>query len=120
MGGLGVWPYGVQVIFYFIPPYGVNGRCMIFGPMVYRTFFIFVFRHTVLMVGLEEWPYGVQGIFNFCIPPYGVNGRTRGMAQWCTGHFKFYSAIHCVNGRCIIFGPMVYRAFVFVLFRHTM
>ena len=95
MGGLGVWPYGVQVIFNFIPPYGVNGRCMIFGPMVYRTFLIFVFRHTVLMVGLEEWPYGVQGIFNF-IPPYGVNVR------------------------CIIFGPMVYRAFVFVLFRHTM
>ena len=95
MGGLGVWPYGVQVIFYFIPPYGVNGRCMIFGPMVYRTFLFFVFRHTVLMVGLEEWPYGVRGIFYF-IPPYGVNGR------------------------CIIFGPMVYRAFVFVLFRHTM
>ena len=54
MSGLWVWPYGVQVIFNFIPPYGVNGRCMIF------------------------WPYGVQDIFYFCIPPYGVNGRTRG------------------------------------------
>ena len=35
----------------------------------------------------DLWPYGVQGIFNLCIPPYGVNGRTRGMALWCTGHF---------------------------------
>ena len=70
MGGLGVWPYGVQVIFYFIGlcsfgvcgvndrfmffgpiyvilPYGVYGRCIIFGPMVYRAFFFFLFRHTV-------------------------------------------------------------------------
>ena len=45
------WPYGVQGIFYFIPPYGVNGRCIIFGPMVYRAFFI-LFRHTVYMVGV--------------------------------------------------------------------
>ena len=51
MVGLEKWPYGVQDIFYFIPPYGVYGRCIIFGPMVYRTFFYFL------------------------IPPYGVNGR---------------------------------------------
>ena len=72
MVGLEVWPYGVQGIFYFIPPYGVNGRCIIygeqgifyfippygaygrciiFGPIVYRAFVI-LFRHTVLMVGV--------------------------------------------------------------------
>ena len=49
MVGLEVWPYGVQGI--FIPPYGVNGRCIIFGPMVYRAFVI-LFRHKVLMVGV--------------------------------------------------------------------
>ena len=102
---------------FLIPPYGVNVRTRglalwctghflfysairckwsvyDFWPYGVQDIFIFLFRHTVLMVGLEEWPYGVQGIFNF-IPPYGVNVR------------------------CIIFGPMVYRAFVFVLFRHT-
>ena len=43
-----LWPYGVQGIKTFcIPPYGVNGRFMFFGPMVYRAFFIFVFRLTV-------------------------------------------------------------------------
>ena len=46
-----LWPYGVQGIFYFIPPYGVYGRCIIFGPIVYRAFVI-LFRHTVLMVGV--------------------------------------------------------------------
>ena len=51
MVGLEEWPYGVQGIFYFIPPHGVNGRCIIFGPMVYRAFFI-LFRHTVYMVGV--------------------------------------------------------------------
>ena len=51
MVGLEEWPYGVQGIFNIIPPYGVNGRCIIFGPMVYREFFYFL------------------------IPPYGVNGR---------------------------------------------
>ena len=34
-----LWPYGVQGIVHVIPPYGVNGRCIIFGPMVYRAFF---------------------------------------------------------------------------------
>ena len=47
-----LWPYGVQGIFYFIPPYSVNGWCIIFGPMVYRAF-----------------------LFCFLIPTYGVNGR---------------------------------------------
>ena len=37
--------------FLFIPPYSVNGWCIIFGPMVYRAFLFFL------------------------IPPYGVNGR---------------------------------------------
>ena len=41
-----LWPYGVQGIVHFIPPYGVYGRCIIFGPMVYRALFI-LFRHTV-------------------------------------------------------------------------
>ena len=50
MVGLEEGPYGVQGIVHFIPPYGINGRCIIFGP------------------------YGVQGIVHF-IPPYGVNGR---------------------------------------------
>ena len=35
------------------------------------------------------WPYGVQGIFYFILP-------------------------YSVNGWCIIFGPMVYRAFLFL------
>ena len=52
MVGLGEWPYGVQGIFYFlIPPYGVNGRFMFFGSMVYRVF-LMLFRHTMLMVGV--------------------------------------------------------------------
>ena len=51
MVGLEEWPYGVQGIFNFIPPYGVYGRCIIFGPMVYRAFLI-SFRHTVYMVGV--------------------------------------------------------------------
>ena len=51
MVGLREWPYGVQVIFNFVPSYDVNGRCMIFGPMVYRAFFI-LFRHTLYMVGV--------------------------------------------------------------------
>ena len=41
-----------RVFFYFIPPYGVNSRCIIFGPMVYRAFFFILFRHTVYMVGV--------------------------------------------------------------------
>ena len=40
-----------RAFFYFIPPYGVYGRCIIFGPIVYRAFVI-LFRHTVLMVGV--------------------------------------------------------------------
>ena len=31
-----LWSYGVQGIFNFIPPYDVNGRFMLFGPMMYR------------------------------------------------------------------------------------
>ena len=63
MVGLEEWPYGVQVNFNCIPPYGVNGRCIIFGPMMYRAFFY------------------------FRIPPYGVNGRFMFFgALWCTGH----------------------------------
>ena len=75
-----------RAFFYFIPPYGVYGRCIIFGPMVYRAFLFLLFRHTVYMVGLCS------------------------LALWCTGHFLFYSP-YGVNGRCTIFGPMVYRAF---------
>ena len=95
--------------------------------------------NTVEQLGQLTRPYHL----NFCIPPYGVNGRTRGMALWCTGHFLFYSAIRCkwsvynlwpygvqgificlippygVNGRFMIFGPMVYRAFFLFVFRHT-
>ena len=52
-------PYGVNgrfmffgpmvytAFFYFILPYDVNGRCIIFGPMVYRAFLFLLFRHTV-------------------------------------------------------------------------
>ena len=39
------------------------------------------------------------------------------LALWCTGHFLFIPP-YSVNGWCIIFGPMVYRAFLFFLFRH--
>ena len=87
MVGLEEGPYGVQGIFYFIPPYGVNGWCIIFGPMVYRAF-LFLLNSAIRCKWsvYNLWPYGVQGIVHF-IPPYGVNGR------------------------CIIFGPMVYSAF---------
>ena len=78
MGGLGIWPYGVQAIFYFIPPYGVNGRCMIFGPMVYRAFFY------------------------FCIPPYGVYGRCIIFGPMVYRAFLFF-----LNCRFMFFGPMV-------------
>ena len=88
-----LWPYGVQGIFYFIPPYSVNGWCIIFSPMVYRAFYFSNSAIRCIWSVYNLWPYGVQGIFYF-IPPYGVNGR------------------------CIIYGPMVYRAF-FILFRHT-
>ena len=93
MVGLEEGPYGVQGIFYFIPPYGVNGWCIIFGPMVYRAF-LFLLNSAIRCKWsvYNLWPYGVQGIVHF-IPPYGINGR------------------------CIIFGPMVYRA-LFILFRH--
>ena len=87
MVGLEEGPYGVQGIFYFIPPYGVNGWCIIFGPIVYRAF-LFLLNSAIRCKWsvYNLWPYGVQGIVHF-IPPYGVNGR------------------------CIIFGPMVYSAF---------
>ena len=63
--------------------------------MVYRAFLI-LFRHTVCKWSVYNiWPYGVQGICICLIPPYDVNGRF------------------------MIFGPMVYRAFLFFLFRHT-
>ena len=63
--------------------------------MVYRAFFI-LFRHTLCKWSVYNlWPYGVQGICICLIPPYDVNGRF------------------------MIFGPMVYRAFLFLLFRHT-
>ena len=88
------WPYGVQGIFNFIPPYGVYGRCIIFAPMVYRAFLKLNSAIRCKWSVYNLWPYGVQGIANF-IPPYSVNGR------------------------CIIFGPMGYRAFLISVFRHT-
>ena len=108
----------MQGNFYFIPPYGVNGRCIIFGPMVYRAFFFYSAIRCKWSV-YNLWPYGVEGIFIFLIPPYGVNGRFCSLALWCTGHFYFLIPPYGVNGWCIIFGPMVYRAFLFLLFRHT-
>ena len=64
------------------------------------------------------WPYGVQGIVNF-IPPYDVNGRGIIFGPMVYRAFFIFLIPPCsVNGRFMFFGPMVYRAF-FILFRHT-
>ena len=87
MVGLEEWPYGVQGI--------INGRCIIFGPMVYRAFFYFL------------------------IPPYGVNGRCIIFGPMVyRAFFYFLIPSYGVNGRFMFFGPLVYRAFL-ILFRHT-
>ena len=52
---LALWCTGQ--FFYFIPPYGVYGRCINFGPMVYRAFLFLLFRS-----------YGVNGRFMFFGP----------------------------------------------------
>ena len=55
-----------RAFFYFIPPYGVNGWCIIFGPMVYRAF-LFLLNSAIRCKWsvYNLWPYGVQGIFIF-------------------------------------------------------
>ena len=87
--------------------------------MVYRAILIFYSAIRCKWSVYNIWPYGVQGIFNFLIPPYGVNGRCVIFGPMVYRAFFYFIPPYGVNGRCIIFGPMAYRAFLFLLFRHT-
>ena len=85
------WPYGVQGIFIFlIPPYGVHGRCIIFGPLVYRNFFYFIPPFGVIGRCIIFGPMVYRAIIVMVIiTPFGVNDRLHYSSLLCTGHGNF-------------------------------